>query len=75
MSGLALRGVTVTRESSKIVRDVDLDVPAGEVTVLLGPNGAGKTTLLEAISGLLRATVARASASATSSRVERSSVS
>jgi branched-chain amino acid transport system ATP-binding protein len=54
MSGLALRGVTVTRESSKIVRDVDLDVPAGEVTVVLGPNGAGKTTLLEAISGLLR---------------------
>jgi branched-chain amino acid transport system ATP-binding protein len=54
MTGLTLRSVTVARESSKIVRNVDLDVPAGQVTVLLGPNGAGKTTLLEAVSGLLR---------------------
>jgi branched-chain amino acid transport system ATP-binding protein len=55
MSGLALRDVTVARESTKIVRDIDLDVPVGQVTVLLGPNGAGKTTLLEAISGVIRA--------------------
>jgi branched-chain amino acid transport system ATP-binding protein len=55
MSGLRLRGLTVAREGSNVVRDVDLDVPRGEVTVLLGPNGAGKTTLLEAVSGLIHA--------------------
>jgi branched-chain amino acid transport system ATP-binding protein len=34
------------------VRDVSLEVPAGEVTALLGPNGAGKTSLVAAICGV-----------------------
>jgi len=36
-----------------VVRDLDLDLPAGEVIAVLGPNGAGKTTLLATIAGLL----------------------
>ncbi len=35
------------------VRDVDLEIEAGEVFSLLGPNGAGKTTTISMISGLL----------------------
>jgi urea transport system ATP-binding protein len=38
---------------SHILRDVSLDVPAGQVTVLLGRNGVGKTTLLKALMGLV----------------------
>jgi urea transport system ATP-binding protein len=38
---------------SHILRDVSLEVPAGQVTVLLGRNGVGKTTLLKAIMGLV----------------------
>ena len=53
MSGLVLEGFSVARGGFPIVREVDLVVPEGEVTVLLGPNGAGKTTLLEAISGVI----------------------
>ena len=34
---------------------VDLDAPAGEVTVVVGPNGAGKTTLLRVLAGTLAA--------------------
>ncbi len=35
------------------VRDVDLELHAGEVTAILGPNGAGKTTLMMTLAGLL----------------------
>jgi len=36
-----------------VVRDVHLEVEAGEVVALLGRNGVGKTTLLKAITGIL----------------------
>jgi ABC-type Mn2+/Zn2+ transport system ATPase subunit len=36
-----------------VLRDVELEVRAGEAWFLLGPNGSGKTTLLNAILGLL----------------------
>ena len=36
-----------------VLRNLDLEVKPGEVTLILGPNGAGKSTLLSAISGLI----------------------
>lgn len=36
------------------LKDVDLNVPRGEITVVLGHNGAGKTTLLSVVSGNIR---------------------
>lgn len=39
-----------------ILRDVDVAVGRGEVTVLMGPNGAGKTVLLCCLSGGLHST-------------------
>ncbi|XLM20378.1 ABC transporter ATP-binding protein, partial [Chromobacterium piscinae] len=35
-----------------LLRDIRLDLPAGQVCALLGPNGAGKTTLLRLLAGL-----------------------
>lgn len=43
---MSLRGVGVRVGVTPILRDVDLDVAAGETLGLFGPNGAGKTTLL-----------------------------
>src|SRR5437016_12800368 len=37
-----------------ILRDVNLEVRAGQVVCLMGRNGVGKTTLLKSIMGLLR---------------------
>lgn len=38
------------------VRDLSLQIPAGELFACLGPNGAGKTTTIKMITGLLRPT-------------------
>jgi len=38
----------------KVLRGLDVDVPAGRVTALVGPNAAGKTTLVKAVLGLVR---------------------
>ncbi|MDP3174568.1 MAG: ABC transporter ATP-binding protein [Phenylobacterium sp.] len=38
------------------LRDVDLDIRAGEIFALLGPNGAGKTTLINIICGIVNPT-------------------
>ena len=44
------------RPGAPVVRELSLDVNAGEWLGLLGPNGAGKSTLLKAIAGLVEHT-------------------
>jgi branched-chain amino acid transport system ATP-binding protein len=53
-TALGLRGLTVERGRRAVVRDVSIEIPAGEVTALLGPNGAGKSSLVLAVGGVLR---------------------
>jgi branched-chain amino acid transport system ATP-binding protein len=51
---LKVSGLTVYRGGRPVVRKVDIEIPAGEVTALLGPNGAGKSSLVLAVGGILR---------------------
>jgi branched-chain amino acid transport system ATP-binding protein len=54
MSSLHLRDLTVERGGRAVVREVSVEIEAGQVTTLLGPNGAGKSTLVLAVGGVLR---------------------
>src|SRR5438445_8548912 len=49
---LSLKGITKSFGPVQALTDVDLDVPAGQVTALVGDNGAGKSTLIKAIAGI-----------------------
>ncbi len=49
---LRLRGVGKSFGPVRALADVDLDIPAGQVTALVGDNGAGKTTLIKCVAGI-----------------------
>jgi branched-chain amino acid transport system ATP-binding protein len=59
VSLLRLDKISVARGGRTVVREVSLDIPAGEVTALLGPNGAGKSSMVLAVAGVLRPTGGR----------------
>ncbi|GAA1583440.1 amino acid ABC transporter ATP-binding protein [Kribbella karoonensis] len=47
-----VRGVHKSFGDLEVLKGVDLEVPAGDVTVILGPSGSGKSTLLRSINHL-----------------------
>nr|WP_240942861.1 ABC transporter ATP-binding protein [Planosporangium thailandense] len=51
---MQIRELSAWYGEAQVLREVTLDVPAGEVVTLVGRNGAGKTTLLRCVMGLHR---------------------
>jgi urea transport system ATP-binding protein len=51
---LKISDLNVYYGESHILRDVDLNVPEGQMICLIGRNGVGKTTLLKTIMGLIK---------------------
>lgn len=53
MTTLACKNLCKSYKGRAVVKDISLEVSAGEVVGLLGPNGAGKTTCFYMIVGLV----------------------
>lgn len=58
---LKLEGLSkaFSRDAEPVVRDLSLELAAGEIMALLGPSGCGKTTTLRMIAGFERPTAGR----------------
>lgn len=52
---LKAQGISVTRDTNRIIDQVSMQLAAGELVGLIGPNGAGKSSLLRVLAGLGRA--------------------
>jgi len=48
---LSIRNLSVGVDGKAILRNLNLDIRAGEVHAVMGPNGSGKSTLAQALAG------------------------
>lgn len=53
---ISARSLSAGYGDATVIREVNLEVRAGEIVALLGRNGAGKSTTIRALSGMLRST-------------------
>ncbi|WP_068114834.1 ABC transporter ATP-binding protein [Tropicimonas marinistellae] len=56
MAGLKLTNVAKSYGDVSVLKDINLDIDAGELIVFVGPSGCGKSTLLRMIAGLEKIT-------------------
>ncbi|PBQ07249.1 iron ABC transporter ATP-binding protein [Pseudomonas congelans] len=54
MASIATHDLTLSYQRQVIIDSLDLQLPAGQVTVLIGSNGCGKSTLLKSLARLLK---------------------
>ena len=52
MAGVSIRNVKKNYGDVPVIRDLSVEIQAGEFLVFVGPSGCGKSTLLRMIGGL-----------------------
>ena len=52
--GITIEGVDLSYGDNRVLKNVSLEVPPGDLFAFLGPSGCGKTTLLRLIAGFNR---------------------
>lgn len=53
---IKINDINITLGKEQILKNINIHVHCGELTVLIGPNGAGKSTLLKALLGEIKHT-------------------
>ncbi|MFO1109086.1 MAG: ABC transporter ATP-binding protein [Bradyrhizobium sp.] len=56
---LRIEGLTAGYSAISVLKDVSIEVAAGQFVAIVGPNGAGKTTLFKTISGIVQPSAGR----------------
>ena len=56
---IRLDAISHSYGATEVLRDISLDIPAGQIACLVGPSGCGKSTLLRFIGGLERPSAGR----------------
>lgn len=51
---LGATGLSLAYDGREVIRELDLEIPDGDVTVIVGANACGKSTLLRGVARLLR---------------------
>ncbi|MBF2005618.1 ABC transporter ATP-binding protein [Chlorogloeopsis fritschii PCC 9212] len=54
MKGLSTKGLSLAYDGVPIIRDLNLAIPARQISALVGANGCGKSTLLRGLARLLK---------------------
>ncbi|HPW53492.1 MAG TPA: ATP-binding cassette domain-containing protein [Erysipelotrichaceae bacterium] len=59
IQNLSFQVTNGTREQAEILKDINLDIPAGSFVAITGPNGSGKSTMAKMIMGIEKPTAGR----------------
>ncbi len=49
-----MQGLSVGYRGAALIRDINVEIPKGEIVTLIGPNGAGKSTILKSLAQQLK---------------------
>ncbi|MFV0519263.1 MAG: ABC transporter ATP-binding protein [Lachnospirales bacterium] len=55
MSAITVQDLDVAYDDKYIIKNLNLEIPKGKITMIIGSNGCGKSTLLKSISRILKA--------------------